>query len=180
MADLREISVPDHFWGVAEVAELDRVSDWEHSKLADEIDGLHNDIYILSATERGIAHWERILGITPQETETLEDRRARILWKRYHSNVLTESVLRARLNSICGEDGYTYSYDGETQYFHLDVTGKDYGIVKQIIQFLEYALSLKIIFEVENNAEFAEDISLYRGAATYTKYILNAPLTATL
>lgn len=68
-----------------------------------------NDQFITEATENGIARREKMLEITPPATDTLEDRRLRVL-SRYNENIpYTRKGLAVILESLCGPDGYELS-----------------------------------------------------------------------
>ncbi|MDE6125021.1 MAG: YmfQ family protein [Eubacterium sp.] len=65
-----------------------------------------NDQFITEATENGIARREEMLNITPYATDTLEDRRFRLL-SRYNENIpYTRKSLANMLETLCGENGY--------------------------------------------------------------------------
>lgn len=65
-----------------------------------------NDQFISEATENGIARREKMLDITPYATDTLDDRRFRLL-ARYNENMpYTRRSLANLLASLCGENGY--------------------------------------------------------------------------
>lgn len=74
---------------------------------------LDNNITIWDSEESGIAHRERILGISPSDSASLEDRRLEVLLRWYDSPIYTERVLRSKLDSVLGEENYVLN-------IHLD------------------------------------------------------------
>ncbi len=65
-----------------------------------------NDQFISEATENGIARREKMLNITPYATDTLEDRRFRLL-SRYNENTpYTRKSLADMLETLCGKEGF--------------------------------------------------------------------------
>lgn len=80
-------------------------------KLWNDVDNVMADQFIEDATENGISRWESILKITPKGTDTLDDRRFRILTRTSEQLPYTETVLRQKLAALCGEDGYTVEVD---------------------------------------------------------------------
>ena len=65
-----------------------------------------NDQFISEATENGIARREKMLNITPYATDTLEDRRFRLL-SRYNENTpYTRKSLANMLETLCGKNKY--------------------------------------------------------------------------
>lgn len=65
------------------------------------------DQAVLTATINGIKRWEKIFGITPKATETLEERRFRIITKLNEQPPYTLEALKNFLNVLLGENGYT-------------------------------------------------------------------------
>lgn len=69
-----------------------------------------NDQFISEMTSNGIARREKMLKITPPATDTLEDRRFRLL-SRYSENIpYTRKSLSVLLASLCGEDGFSLAF----------------------------------------------------------------------
>ena len=76
---------------------------------------LDNDICIRSSEESGIAHREKILGINPRDTDSIEDRRLEVLLRWYDSPLYTETVLRQKLDAALGENQYVLQIDLDTK-----------------------------------------------------------------
>lgn len=70
-----------------------------------------NSQFVMTAPERGIERYEAIYGITPQDTDTLEERRFRILSRINTQLPYTIRMLRQRLQALCGGDGYSLAVD---------------------------------------------------------------------
>lgn len=69
-----------------------------------------NDQFISEMTSNGITRREKMLKITPPATDTLEDRRFRLL-SRYSENIpYTRKSLSVLLASLCGEDGFSLAF----------------------------------------------------------------------
>lgn len=79
----------------------------ELNRLSDTIEGLLDDQFISTARERGISRREKMLGITPYADDSLETRRFRVYGNWNSSLPYSYKVLLERLDSICGEGGYT-------------------------------------------------------------------------
>lgn len=108
-----------------------------------------NDQFISEATENGIARREKMLDITPHATDTLDDRRFRLL-SRYNENMsYTRRNLANLLASLCGENGYKLTFI--TAKFTVDVKvalaeKKQEDCVREL---LERILPYNMIFTVE-------------------------------
>lgn len=89
---------------VGQQPELDQV--WEAAE------SLLENQFIVSAEGLGLGRWEKILGITPKGTDSLEDRRFRILARWNEELPYTIKQLRAILETLCGAGNYTAEMDG--------------------------------------------------------------------
>lgn len=73
----------------------------------DRTDNLLNNQFINTADENGLARWEKILDITPKGTDTLEERRFRILTRWNEELPYTLPQLRVILETLCGPGNYS-------------------------------------------------------------------------
>lgn len=64
-------------------------------------------LFVRYANEQGLARWERMLGIRPRGTDSVEARRAAVLARLNEQLPFTERTLRLMLDGVCGPDGYT-------------------------------------------------------------------------
>lgn len=99
---------------VAKIKEYQEIAEAENEELGnlwDQIDIVMSDQYVESATERGVRRWEEKLGISPRATESLEDRKFRILSRFNEQLPYTVRSLHERLKALCGADGYTLEVD---------------------------------------------------------------------
>ena len=72
----------------------------------DAVTNALNDQFVVDATETGISRWEKILSIVPMTTNTLDERKFRILARLNEQLPYTEEKLNEMLTSLCGENGY--------------------------------------------------------------------------
>ena len=86
---------------------LCQVEQAEMDALGAAADGVLEDQFVVTAKERGLARYEAIFGIAPRDTDTLEDRRFRILTKITAQLPYTMRRLRQLLTLLCGEDGFS-------------------------------------------------------------------------
>lgn len=85
-----------------------------------EIDSLDNAIdkslknqFIGTLDSYGCSRWERMLGIKPLDTDTLQERNFRILARVNEQLPYTYRSLEERLVDLCGKDGYSIAMDME-------------------------------------------------------------------
>jgi hypothetical protein len=78
----------------------------EFEKLQNELSKVLKDLFVEDATERGVKRWEKLLKIVPKPSETLEDRKFKILSKLIKKLPYTRRRLEQLLEVLCGENGY--------------------------------------------------------------------------
>lgn len=69
--------------------------------------------FVSTAGERGIERYEQIFSIVPQDTDTLDERRFRVLAKINAQLPFSVRRLRQQLETLCGADGYELELDGD-------------------------------------------------------------------
>ncbi len=108
-----------------------------------------NDQFIAEATENGVARREKMLGISPFATDTLDDRKFRIL-SRYNENIpYTRRSLMRQLAALCGEDGYSVQFLTKdfTVKVKVELTAKKQETA--VSELLERILPYNMVFTVE-------------------------------
>ena len=66
-----------------------------------------DDQFIWDATENGVNRWESILKLYPKASDSLDDRKFRIIAKINQQLPFTITSLHQQLINLCGNDGYT-------------------------------------------------------------------------
>lgn len=82
-----------------EQVEIDRLWLEAENALADQ--------FILEATESGVRRWESMLGVSPKDTDSLDERKFRILTLLNQELPYTMRKLEQALTNLCGADGYS-------------------------------------------------------------------------
>ena len=84
----------------------------EFDRLNTAVDEVLDAQFVSTAGERGIERYEQIFSIVPQDTDTLDERRFRVLAKINAQLPFSIRRLRQKLATLCGEDGYRMEIDG--------------------------------------------------------------------
>ena len=84
----------------------------EIDRLHDAADAVLDAQFISTAGETAIARYEKIFGITPMDTDTLAERRFKVLAKINAQLPFLVRRLRQQLETLCGADGYKLELDG--------------------------------------------------------------------
>ena len=112
-----------------------------------DAENLELDLFISTATEAGISRREKEYGLNPKDTDSLEDRR--FIVQVYENEILpyTENVLRKKLISICGEDGYSMEVFIDKIVVRLFLQKKMY--LTTVRDLLEKVVPLNIVIDSE-------------------------------
>ncbi len=148
----REINIlsylPDF---IKDFREFQRLAEAENPELLiiwENLERVMKDQFVTTSTENGVKRWEKILKIIPKGSETLDERKFRILTRLNEKLPFTYRRLDRQLASLCGEEGY-----------FLEVSNKDYTVIvkveliaksniEDIRRLLERILPANMLFEL--------------------------------
>lgn len=123
-----------------EQIEVDRLWMEAENALADQ--------FILEATENGVKRRESMLGISPKDTDSLDERKFRILSKLNQELPYTLRKLELALTNLCGANGYSVE-----------------------VKAAEYHIEVKLAVSNKNNYSEVENILKKMIPANMTQYI---------
>lgn len=113
----RDINLLDYLPGILrEIKEFRTLTEVENPEVIAVWDGLEsvlNNQFVNDSTVNGIKRWEKILGIKPMDTDTLDDRKFRVLSRLNEQLPYTYKGLEEQLTLLCGKDGYRLIPDFE-------------------------------------------------------------------
>ncbi len=92
------------------------------------IEGAWNNAFILDADEIGISKYEAFLSIIPSSSDTLEDRRQRVLTAWNNDSRFTLKTLKKRLEQRCGKDNYKICDDTDLMNYFIHIAIKSNNI----------------------------------------------------
>lgn len=84
----------------------------EIDRLHDAADAVLDAQFISTAGEYAISRYEKIFGVVPQDTDTLDERRFKVLTRINTQLPFSVRRLRQQLATLCGEDGYKLEVGG--------------------------------------------------------------------
>lgn len=103
--------LPDILRDIYEFKGICGAGDIELDKLKAALAETVGDNFVKSLSEGGCSRWERMLKLSPKATDTLENRRFRILAAINQDAPYTMRGLRNQLSVLCGEGGYSAELD---------------------------------------------------------------------
>lgn len=120
-----------------EIATIMGVEQFEIDQLWAESDNAFADQFIMDATENGVSRRESILDISPKGTDTLDERKFRILTKLNQELPYTMRKLEQALTNLCGEDGYSIVMNPAEYYIEVKLgisNASNYSEVENILK----------------------------------------------
>jgi len=124
--------LPQHLAEMREWQEICKAYDYLLAKTFEDVDEIYANQFLDSLTEIGCLLWERLLGITVTEDETLEDRRQAI--KSYFIGDLpyTENKLREVLESLAGPENVTLKVTQSIYELRVDLTISTPAVISNV------------------------------------------------
>ncbi len=122
----------------------DKISDMVDRNLGE----LDNNITILTSEESGIARREKILGIQPPDTASLEDRRLEVLMRWYDTPLYTETTLRNKLDSVLGKGNYVLVIDLDKKLVECQIELTRRLMFKSVQELFEQMVPLDYLLSV--------------------------------
>jgi hypothetical protein len=107
----------------------------EFDRLAAAADAVLDAQFLSTAGEYAIQRYEKIFGVVPQDTDTIDERRFKVLTRINTQLPFSVRRLRQQLATLCGEDGYKLEVGG----------GK-------------YTLSVKVALTAKRNQQAVEEL----------------------
>lgn len=154
---------------IYEFKQIAKAEEPELRYILEAIDRTLANMFIETADEYGIKRFEDMMGLFPEEGDSLETRRFNVLIKWNDRIPYTDKELYNRLLSLCGSaDKFTLE-EHYTEYWlkvatHLGVAGAFDAVAK----LLEDMLPCNLVLDLQNTIEAIKTSPLYLGVATCT------------
>ena len=132
---------------VEQIKEIQAVYDMnERINPIGDAENLGLDLFTGTATAQGIARRESLYGILPGDTDSLEDRRYRVLVKENDRIPYTLRTLQKKLSTLCGEDGYRLSHEGDVMTVKVELSRK--SMFDDVCSLLEDIVPCNLVLNV--------------------------------
>mgnify|MGYP001501807063 CR=1 FL=1 len=140
--------LPEVFREIKEIKVVTHVQDKENAEINKNAEDLYKDQFVVIATEKGIARYEKMLGLTYKGTDTLEDRRFRVLTEYNKQLPYTKVTMKQTLESLCGKDGYRLKIDYENNILTLKIALTAKSQFETLQEYMENVTPLNFILDV--------------------------------
>lgn len=141
----------DVFGKLREAQEIAKSLNPEYDLLYEKIRDFINDCFIETAREHVLARWEKIVGVVPLSTDTLEERRNRVLYLLQIVLPYTEKKLKkVFLAQIVGEGNYQVTIDPIASTIEVLINPAKQAQWNDVIQMLDTILPCNMELIVGN------------------------------
>jgi hypothetical protein len=120
----------------------------EIDRLWMEVENALADQFVMGATENGVIRWESLLGVSPKDTDTLDERKFRILAMLNRELPYTLRKLEQALTNLCGAGNYSIE-----------------------VHAAEYHIEVKLALTNQNNYHEVEKLLMKMVPANMTQYV---------
>lgn len=143
-----KLEYPEVILNIDEIKAIYEAEEHTGQDLTKEIEYTDNDIAISTATERGIKRREDVLKIKAQDTDSVDDRRFRVLIKWYDDYPYTLKDLMNRMDNLLGKGNYTIAVntDDMTMQCLLELTRRQ--MYDEFVKLLEDIVPVNIALDI--------------------------------
>lgn len=142
------VEYPDAVINIREIKACVDAGDIAGEILEKYLEEADQNIAIKTAAESGIRRREKILGIQPLDTTSLEERKVEVLLRWWSSPVYTETTLRQKLDAVLGSGNYILNIDIDQKlvFCAVEITRK--YMVKSVEDLFEQMIPLDYVLSI--------------------------------
>jgi hypothetical protein len=139
--------VPEIIGQIPDIKAIYDINETQSENLETVIERMDKNIFLEQMDEETTARWETMLGINPQDNDTLDDRRFRIKASVLERRPYTETAIRRKLQTLCPE-GYEMSVDTDRQQVTIKIALKSRKMIQDVRKYIEDILPLNMVYTV--------------------------------
>ena len=139
--------LPDVWSSIREMKAYAVAINPELEKVWQAVENAYNDQFLYSMTEDRIKRWENMLKIYPMGTDSIEDRRFRIINRLNAQLPYTYRMLEAHLIQMCGAGGYTIEYNKDTWTLIIRIGLASKKQYAEILTLIEEMIPINILLD---------------------------------
>lgn len=153
--------LPDVIRDIREFREICKAGDDELTELDIRLTGIVSDNFIETLTENGCKRWEAVMHISPKATDSLADRRFRILTQLNEQLPYTLRGLLRQLAVLCGENGYDVALDNDRYILTVLVALESKKSFDEVARLLERVVPANLIIQLSLKYNRHEVLAAY-------------------
>lgn len=128
---------------------LTNTEQMELERLEQHMTSILQNAYIQTADEIGLKRYESIIGIIPEESDTLEDRRFRILTRWTEQLPYTYRVLEQRLSQLCGKNGFILEIEHQKYQINIKIQLYSKNRLEEVKETVKRMIPANMLLNVE-------------------------------
>ena len=138
---------PEIIKQIPDIAQIYEKNEQQGKELDEAVEELDRNIFLDTMSEQNVFRWEKILGITATDTDTLEDRRLCVKVRVLEKLPYTYRVMLRKLDTLCPA-GYSLAINEQRSEIVVKVALKSKRAVDAVRSMMEDYLPLNISMEV--------------------------------
>lgn len=142
------VEYPDVVIDIREIKACVDAGDNVGRVLENYLEEIDRNITIKTAEESGIQRREKILGIQPLDTASLEGRKVEVLLRWWSSPVYTETTLRQKLDAVLGRENYILDIELDKKQVSCQVEVTRKYMIKGVEDLFEQMVPLDYLLEI--------------------------------
>ena len=140
-------NAPEIFTNIPDIARIYEINDRQSDDLDRALAQMDDNIFLDRMDEATCLRWEKILGITALDDDTLDDRRFRVKAKVLEKLPYSYRVIIEKLDTLC-PDGYTFIIDDDRLSAEAKLALKSKKMIKDVDQMLDNVMPLNMTYVV--------------------------------
>lgn len=157
-----QLEMPRMLEKIDEIVAIYAAEENAGNKFEENIQNVEKDIFIDTATEEGIKRRETILGITAQDTNTLEERRFCVKTRWNDTYPYTYDYLMQRLDNLLGKGKYTLTIDTEKMSMRCMLELEAEKMYNAFVEMIEKIVPLNIVLEFDLKYIQQKDLATFK------------------
>ncbi len=121
----------------------------EFNKLGECIRRILQDSFIHDATDYGVRRWETMLNIVPERTDTIEDRKIRILTQLNIQLPYTWRILQQMIASFVGDGNYEMSYINDYSKLNIRIKVNSNNQYLTVLNLLKNVVPQNVVIDLK-------------------------------
>lgn len=149
-----------------EFKEIAKAEEPELRYILEAIDRTINNLFINTADEYGISRFESMMGVFPEDVDSLDTRKTRLLTKWNDKVPYTDSAMDEKLSSICGDGNFSVISDYGNYLLSVITHLEDNGSFDALVSYLKEIIPCNILADFRNELSVSSNMPVYAGGVS--------------
>lgn len=156
-----KVFYPEHVYDIPDIRHISEIGRFQSKKIFNNLDQMDANINISSSDEHAISRRERILGINPEEDNTLEERKFMVKINWWSNHIFTMKNLKEKLDLLLGSGSYIVNPDYENKEIQIEISLPKKNMYDMTIKILDNIIPLDYFLQVGIDFNKYEDYETY-------------------